>query len=459
MTRNAKGARKAASASSGLPLRNSLLEALCEIPLIDVHSHLNDEKVYSGTLLQDLLFYHMLQYELRSAGMEGFDREGLKETPPDKVRRIVFAAWEKAGDSIANTGFAWILRRILKDLYKFDGPLKGKGLAKVEGLLAERQGDASWYPAIFKKAKIRKILSSACARRQPMAPDNPLIDTLVPTIEAFPGGVVGEDTAYHFNAWRLNRKKMPQKFNFKMESLKDYRALLERICERFGLAGKRVAVQWISGLTDFSPMPERKADELFRKLLKGGHSTPEEAGRLQGVLVRAIVEQIAPSAKVFQLCYGCQYMKSYGTYPLQRATETFTGTIGSLLEDYPDMHFNMLNGFEPDEPALASLCVAYPNVSLGGYWWHTFYQSVMHNAWQRRLDIAPVSSLMGFFSDGYCAEWIYGRSVMTRQVMANVLAERIERGFCSFDEALAIARATLWEEPCRIMLGGVPEED
>jgi len=449
-------ARRAAP-SSGPALRGSLLEALREIPLIDVHSHLDDEKVYEGTLLQDLLFYHMLQYELRSAGMEGFDRWGLMDKSEDEVRKIVFAAWERAGDGVANTGFAWILRGILKDLYGYEGPLKGKGLAKIDSLLAERRRDASWYPSVFKKAGIKKILSSACARHKPVPKDNPLKGVLVPTAECFPCGVIGEDVFYLFDSLRhMERRKL--KFKFEVESLKDYKALLRRLNGKFNKPAKRVAIQWISGLTDFSPMPERKADALLKKFLKGAHSTPKEAGQLQGVFVRALLEELGSTAKVFQICYGSQYMKDHGTYPLQRAVPRFAGTIGTLIEERPDLHFNMLNGFEADEPALASLCVAYPNVSLGGYWWHTFYQSVMHNAWQRRLDVVPATNLMGFFSDGYCAEWIYGRALMTRRVMANMLAERIERGFCSFDEALAIARTTLWDAPCRIMLGGVPEE-
>jgi hypothetical protein len=59
---------------------------------------------------------------------------------------------------------------------------------------------------------------------------------------------------------------------------------------------------------------------------------------------------------------------------------------------------------------------------------------------------------VGFFSDGYCVDWVYGRLMTVRRVMANVMAERIERGFMTRAEALAVARDVLFETPRRIFL-------
>jgi hypothetical protein len=95
---------------------------------------------------------------------------------------------------------------------------------------------------------------------------------------------------------------------------------------------------------------------------------------------------------------------------------------------------------------------AYANVSLGGFWWQTFYPSVMHQALHRRLDMVPRRQLMVFFSDGYCADWVYGRLRTVQRVLANVMAERIERGFLTRREAVATAREILLETPRRLFL-------
>ena len=80
----------------------------------------------------------------------------------------------------------------------------------------------------------------------------------------------------------------------------------------------------------------------------------------------------------------------------------------------------------------------------------------MHTALARRFDMVPLSRLIGFFSDGWCVEYVYGRLQVVRRVLANVLAERIERGFWTREEALASAREILFETPRRIFL---PDED
>jgi hypothetical protein len=126
--------------------------------------------------------------------------------------------------------------------------------------------------------------------------------------------------------------------------------------------------------------------------------------------------------------------------------------MGHLFGEFQDIHFNILNGYEPDEPVWCAMTQGYANVSLAGFWWETFYPSVMHQAVHRRLDMVPRARLMAFFSDGYCVDWVYGRLRTVQRVLANVMAERIERGFMTREEALAAARDMLFETPRRLFL-------
>jgi len=59
----------------------------------------------------------------------------------------------------------------------------------------------------------------------------------------------------------------------------------------------------------------------------------------------------------------------------------------------------------------------------------------------------PVNKQIGFFSDAYCVEWTYAKSILVRKQLASVLAQKMEQGQYSRDEALAIARAVLFESP------------
>ena len=72
-----------------------------------------------------------------------------------------------------------------------------------------------------------------------------------------------------------------------------------------------------------------------------------------------------------------------------------------------------------------------------------------------RLDMVPVNKLVGFFSDAYCVEWAYGKARMVQRQMARVLAEKIEQGQYTRDDALSIAQTILYETPQKL-LGMVP---
>ena len=72
-----------------------------------------------------------------------------------------------------------------------------------------------------------------------------------------------------------------------------------------------------------------------------------------------------------------------------------------------------------------------------------------------RLDMVPLNKQIGFFSDAYCVDWTYGKAILVRKQLARVLADKIEQAQYTRDDALAIARAILYESP-QSLLGMIP---
>jgi hypothetical protein len=64
-----------------------------------------------------------------------------------------------------------------------------------------------------------------------------------------------------------------------------------------------------------------------------------------------------------------------------------------------------------------------------------------------RLDMVPLNKQVGFFSDAYAVEWCYAKAIIVRKQMARVLAEKVAQGQYSFEDALRVARAILFETP------------
>jgi hypothetical protein len=59
--------------------------------------------------------------------------------------------------------------------------------------------------------------------------------------------------------------------------------------------------------------------------------------------------------------------------------------------------------------------------------------------------MVPVNKQVGFFSDAYCLEWTYAKARIILNQLAVVLAAKVEYGQYTRDNALAVARAILYD--------------
>jgi len=107
--------------------------------------------------------------------------------------------------------------------------------------------------------------------------------------------------------------------------------------------------------------------------------------------------------------------------------------------------------------SLCTLCRELPNLSVAGYWWHNFFPGAMCQVMEERLDMLPVNKQVGFFSDAYCVEWTYAKSMMVRRLLAQVLARKVNQGQYTVESALAIARAILFETAQELLKMTPPE--
>ena len=96
---------------------------------------------------------------------------------------------------------------------------------------------------------------------------------------------------------------------------------------------------------------------------------------------------------------------------------------------------------------MCTLCRELPNLSLAGYWWHNFFPGTIRQVMDERLDMLPTNKQVGFFSDAYCVEWTYAKSVIVRRALADVLARKVEQGQYDLDLAADIARQILFDTP------------
>lgn len=128
-------------------------------------------------------------------------------------------------------------------------------------------------------------------------------------------------------------------------------------------------------------------------------------------------------------------------------TQKTIGQLGEIFTRHPALRFQCILGSRHANHALCSLARELPNLSLAGYWWHSFYPDSVRQLIGERLDMLPVNRQVGFFSDAYCVEWSYGKALLVRREFARALAERVAQGQYSVADALSIARSILTDSP------------
>jgi hypothetical protein len=88
-----------------------------------------------------------------------------------------------------------------------------------------------------------------------------------------------------------------------------------------------------------------------------------------------------------------------------------------------------------------------PNFSLAGYWWHNFFPHYIKETIDTRLDLLPLNKQIGFFSDAYHLDWLWGKAFIVRKCMANVFARKVMAGQYTVDDCLDIAREICYQTP------------
>src|SRR5438093_304354 len=139
-------------------------EALADVPVLDIHTHLVGGRL-GARGLHEVLLYHMVVTELYSAGCPSGAR--LTPYPGWPTDAEAHARLEEAlpfVPAIQNTSCFWAVRLILRDLYDWQEPITTSNWRKLDVQIRERAEDRSWHHSILDRLNIRRT-GTEIARR------------------------------------------------------------------------------------------------------------------------------------------------------------------------------------------------------------------------------------------------------------------------------------------------------
>jgi hypothetical protein len=424
------------------------------LPAIDAHTHLVDGKL-AARGLHDVLLYHMAVSDLYAAGC------------PSGARLTQYPGWPSTEEAhariqealpflryVRGTAIAEGIRIILRDLYGWTEEITAENWRGLDGMVRERADDRAWQREVARRAGITRF-STELARSGAGA-DADIFDYSLEWA-FFTRCQWGEhDTAlYELERCWGREPESPAPIG------SGARPATERVIR--SLEDVRDAVDWyvghipfdrvLSSATHFSTDIDYRLvsdAEMKAALARRASAGPSERDVYASYINEAFINALEPHADriVFQFSLAAEPL------PFETASRLSQRTIGQLAEiigRHPRMRFMCHLSSLHANQSLCTLCRELPNFSLAGYWWHSFFPAMARRVMDERLDMLPTNRQVGFFSDAYCLEWTYAKSVMVRRELARVLAARVDDGRLDEETAVGIAAEILLDTPRDLM--------
>ncbi len=417
-----------------------LAKALQEVKTVDPHCHLRVHKPSADTLA-DILLYHHLWIELVSSGMgqQEVSRAGLPQEladpripPLERVRRSLPYL-----PNIASTTVGLFLKWILQDLYGEEG-LTAANFERVYARVEARGKDPAWNEELLRD---RCGIEASISVEVQGAPYSPKLSK---GRELYVTNLVSgkQSPAEILAGWQ-------EAFGREIADAQDYVAFLQSTVDALPIEEYRFIGLWVLPHLAGDDVREERITGILRKARDRQPLEPAETGTFCTFGLVHLLESLRRTPlRLIQLIAGAEVLPPHRS--ITRWDGAFSGAIGRLADRFADFHFNLSTASDLFTQDLGILAKHIPNISVAGYWWHTLYPFYLRKSIETRLDMVPLNKIIAFFSDAYHAEWCYPKLRLVKQVVQQVLGERIERGWYDLDTALKVVEHLFHQNPMRI---------
>ena len=407
---------------------NSLYARILEVPGIDIHSHLRGEHTQAHDL-GEVFFYHVAAQAMIAAGMPPELMRG--ERP---VEERIRAALPYLGPIRSTTMFR-VIKEALRRLHDFDA--EDLSWANWEALcrrFRETAEQPGWAREVLcEKARLSLSITSTPHGRERIAADQR--DFLDYTCEQ-------PITSSDFLGWLERASGEPIATTAVLN-----RAIEAHLEDRIA-AGAGSFTYWPPRGFVCPPEEAPNVDGLLAARARRETPTPEEVIALDGAVAHRSLAILNDRHLPFVLCLGITIGVRHRT--LLRYDPAEAAEIMEMILRYPNIDFFLMLGNVGQSQELNTIAKQLPNVTLACSWWHGMYPAYAERELAERLEMIPYTRLVAVITDAYSAEWSVARSLLSRHVLANVLAQKVESGEYSEVFALDVAQAMLYDNPARV---------
>lgn len=342
--------------------------------------------------------------------------------------------WNRARhdfDDARATGFYRYQLPAFRDLYGVDfDRITDAQARELDARIFENYRDAKWLThVVTERANIELMLNDPHWGRfefETHYPFEVLVFNVTTLLDGFHPSEFRKptDDPYHFARGR----------GLKVESLGDYLTLVDRLFQEAKAKGAVClkTTKAYNRTLAFDDVPRERAERVFGR--PRAELSAQEVKDFQDFMMWRLVELSARYDLPFQIHTG--HGRLQGSNPL---------LLADLIEANPKTKFILFHGGYPWVGETGAIVLRHgAHVWVDSVWLPTISPTMARRALHEWLEVMPSDRIM-WGADCNHAEGIYGATAVMRRVLAEVLAEKVDRGELLEAHALRIGRQILRE--------------
>jgi hypothetical protein len=411
----------------------SLRDYVDTIKVVNAHEHQRWFAEHEG---HPYNFYTVLAHSYLQADLVS---AGAPELKPENVNQgDLEALWKAQGpylDFSRNTSYYSHFLAGFRRLYGFSDPSFTK--ENVQALSAQIAANYNhredWYEKAFRQAGFEIMFVDQYWNAFNTELDSryfALVFNINPLVSSISHreGLTAKDAPVQTNIYKL-----AEAGGKSIKTLDDYLAAADRLFQKFQ---ERNVVclknsQAYGRTLDYAPVSYDDAKALFAR--PSGSLSGVEKKALEDFMFHWIIEKSIALGLPIQIHTG--YLAGNGNV-LENSRPT---KLNNLFLKYPQAKFVLFHGGYPWTGEYAALGKMFPNVYLDLVWLPQISREAAVSGLDEMLDTVPYNK---FFWGGDChfIEESAGSLIFAKDVVAQVLAMRVERGWMTEDLAREVAR-------------------
>jgi predicted TIM-barrel fold metal-dependent hydrolase len=403
-------------------LWQTIYDEINKIKVVDTHEHLGKElpifrpnKLIKMNLAK-FIAYSYLYGDLISSGM--------KPIPRDKL------AWEDLKphlEDVKTTVYYKYVIRALKDFFGFEGESITNGnWETISNRISEKtQNHVDWELQVLDLMNVHRIIleiSEKCILKTDLINDQRLVQ-----IFKADDLIMGDLTV---------AKKLLHK---SAETLEDYLSALD---VAFDMAIKNRTIGVKSSLAylriiSYDKVEKSVAQRIFNNGLR--HATPTEMKNFQDFMMHTVCEKCAEYKLPFEFHTGLQADN------FNLLTYSNPLLLQNLIKEYKKVNFVLFHGGYPYIHEVGVLAKYFPNVYLDACWLSDISISAYKRALTDWLEIVPSNKIFAWGGDQTVIEHSYASLLLAKDLITDVLVEKINSGIFNLNLARSVMKKILQE--------------